>query len=67
MSYGAHTTDLLRRVLRPLGNECVGLGDQHLGQYSAGAFTCNLGQGIVDRLRLTERNDGDHLSLARQG
>jgi hypothetical protein len=28
----------------PLGNERIGLGDQHLGEHSADAFTCDFGQ-----------------------
>jgi hypothetical protein len=47
-----------------LGDKGVGFRDQHLGQHSAGAFTCNVGQGIVDSFRLTERDDG---GISRHG
>src|SRR5262249_37601245 len=46
------------------GNERIGLRDQHLGEHSAGAFTRDFGQGIVDSFRLTERNDG---GISRHG
>jgi Putative transposase of IS4/5 family (DUF4096) len=42
----------------------VGFGDQHLSQHSAGAFTSDFRQGIVDGLGLTERNDSD---ISRHG
>src|SRR5262249_52021006 len=48
----------------PLGNERVGLRDQHLGEHSAGAFTRDFGQGVVASFRLTGRNDG---GLSRHG
>jgi hypothetical protein len=32
--------------------------NQYLRQHSAGAFTRDFSQGIVDRFRLTERDDG---------
>ena len=38
----------------PYGDKGIGFGDQHLSQHSAGAFTCDFGQRIVDGLRLTE-------------
>jgi hypothetical protein len=41
----------------PLGDEGIGFRNQHLGQHSAGAFTCNFGQWIIDSFRLTERDD----------
>jgi hypothetical protein len=48
----------------PLGNEVVGFRDQRLRQHAAGAFTSKLGQRIVDRVRLTER---DHSAISRHG
>ena len=47
-----------------MGDEGVGFRDQHLGQHSAGAFTGKFGQWIVDRFRLTERNDS---GISRHG
>jgi hypothetical protein len=48
----------------PLGDEGVGFRDQHLGQHSAGTFTRNFGQGIIDSFGLTERDDG---GISRHG
>jgi hypothetical protein len=48
----------------PHGDEGVGFGDQHLSQYSASAFTCEFGQGIIDSIRLTE---GDDSGIFRHG
>src|SRR6202035_4710397 len=48
----------------PLGDEGVGLSNQYLCQHSAGAFTCDFSQWIVDRFRLTERDDG---GISRHG
>jgi hypothetical protein len=48
----------------PHGNEGVGLGNQHLSQYSASAFAGKFGQGIIDSVRLTEGNDTD---ISRHG
>ena len=31
----------------PHGDKGIGLGDQHLGQHSASAFTCKFGQWII--------------------
>jgi hypothetical protein len=31
-------------------DEGIGFRNQHLGQHSAGPFTCNFGQGIIDSL-----------------
>jgi hypothetical protein len=36
----------------------LGFRDQNLGQDSAGTFTRNFGQAIIDTFRLTERDDG---------
>jgi hypothetical protein len=47
-----------------LGDEGVGLRDQCLRQHSASAFTRDFGQWIVDRFRLTERDDG---AISRHG
>jgi hypothetical protein len=41
----------------PQGDEGIGFGNQHLSQHPTGAFTCNFGQGILDSIRLTERDD----------
>jgi len=38
----------------PHGDERVGFGDPNLSQHSAGTFACKLGQGFVNRVRLTE-------------
>ena len=48
----------------PLGDEGVGFGNQHLRQHSPSAFTCDFGQWIIDRFRLTERDDG---GISRHG
>src|SRR5882757_7075239 len=48
----------------PSGNEGVGLSNQDLRQHSPRTFTCNFGQWIVDRFRLTERDDG---AISRHG
>jgi hypothetical protein len=47
-----------------LGDEGVGLSNQDLCQHSAGAFTSDFSQWIVDRFRLTERDDG---AISRHG
>src|SRR6202040_1662323 len=48
----------------PLGDKGIGFGNQHLSQHPTGAFACNFGQGIVDSIRLTERDDG---GISRHG
>jgi hypothetical protein len=48
----------------PHGGKGSGFGDQHLSQHSAGAFTCDFGQRIVDGLRLTECDDS---GISRHG
>jgi hypothetical protein len=48
----------------PLGDEGIGIGNQHLRQHSPSAFTCDFGQWIIDRFRLTERDDG---GISRHG
>jgi hypothetical protein len=48
----------------PHGDKGSGFGDQHLSQHSAGAFTCDFGQRIVDGLRLTECDDS---GISRHG
>jgi hypothetical protein len=48
----------------PHGDEGVGFRDQRLRQHAAGAFTSKLGQRIVDRIRLTERDDS---AISRHG
>jgi hypothetical protein len=57
MSQSASRARVDDNVFRKVVSSGVGLGDQHLGKYSAGAFTRNFGQGIVGSLRLTEQND----------
>jgi hypothetical protein len=47
-----------------LGDEGIGFGNQYLRQDSPGAFTCDFSPGIVDRFRLTERDDG---AISRHG
>jgi hypothetical protein len=47
-----------------LGDEGIGFRDKHLGQHSAGTFTGNFGQWIVNRFRLTER---DASGISRHG
>jgi hypothetical protein len=42
----------------------VGFGDQYLSQHSAGTFACQIGQWIIDGIRLTERNDS---GISRHG
>src|SRR5271157_3565209 len=41
----------------PLGDEGIGFRNQHLRQHSAGPFTGNFGQWIIDSFRLTERKN----------
>ena len=48
----------------PHGDKGISLGDQHLGQHSAGAFSCKFAQWIVNRLRLTQRDDN---GISRHG
>jgi hypothetical protein len=48
----------------PHGDKGSGFGDQYLSQHSAGAFTCDFGQRIVDGLRLTECDDRVSLGMA---
>jgi hypothetical protein len=48
----------------PHGDKGIGLGNQHLGQHSAGAFSCKFTQWIVNRLRLTQRDDS---GISRHG
>src|ERR1700752_2752902 len=48
----------------PHGDKGIGLGDQHLSQHSAGAFSCKFAQWIVNRLRLTQRDDN---AISRHG
>src|SRR5271166_6404336 len=48
----------------PLGDESVGLRNQDLGQHPPSPFTCNFAQWIVDRFRLTKRDDG---GISRHG
>jgi hypothetical protein len=48
----------------PHGDKGIGLGDQHLGQHSASAFSCKFAQWIVNRLRLTQRDDN---TISRHG
>ena len=48
----------------PHGDEGVGFRDQRLRQHAAGAFTSKLGQRIVDRVWLTERDDS---AISRHG
>jgi hypothetical protein len=48
----------------PAGDEGVGLRDQDLGQHPPSPFTGNFSQWIVNRFRLTERNDG---GISRHG
>ncbi len=62
-SRGEVTVENLVQVL-PLGDEGGGFRDQHLGQHSAGAFTGIFSQWIIDRFRLTERDDG---GISRHG
>ena len=42
----------------------ISLGDQHLSQHAAGAFTCKFAQRIVDGLRLTQP---DNSAISRHG
>ena len=51
-------------LVLPHGDEGVGFGDQHLSQYSTGAFTGKFSQGIIDNVRLTE---GDDSGISRHG
>ena len=48
----------------PYRDKGIGFRYQHLSQHSAGAFTCDFGQRIVDGLRLTE---GDDSGISRHG
>jgi hypothetical protein len=54
--HDAVTTVGQSQVLPP-GDEGVGFRDQYLGQHSAGTFTRNFAQGIIDSFKLTERDD----------
>jgi hypothetical protein len=59
MAVPHHAVAAVRQLqVLPLGDEGIGFRDKHLGQDSAGAFTRNFGQWIVNRFRLTERDDG---------
>jgi hypothetical protein len=42
----------------PPGDEGIGFSNQHLGQHPPSAFACDFAQGIIDSIRLTERDDG---------
>jgi hypothetical protein len=48
----------------PLGDEGIGFSNQHLGQHPPSAFACDFAQGIIDSIRLTERDDG---GISRHG
>ena len=48
----------------PLGDEGIGFSNQHLGQHPTSAFACDFAQGIIDSIRLTERDDG---GISRHG
>src|SRR4029077_18550675 len=65
MAVPHHAVAAVRQLqVLPLGDKGIGFGNQYLRQYSPGAFTCNFGQWIVDRFRLTERDDG---AISRHG
>jgi hypothetical protein len=51
-------SSVLTRWVRNLMTFILGFRDQNLGQDSAGTFTRNFGQAIIDTFRLTERDDG---------
>jgi hypothetical protein len=48
----------------PQGNKSIGFGDQHSGQHSTGAFASKFGQGIINRVGLTQPDDG---GISRHG
>jgi hypothetical protein len=65
MAMGHNSVAAIRQFqILPHGDKGISLGDQHLGQHSAGAFSCTLAQWIVNRLRLTQRDDN---GISRHG
>ncbi len=62
----AHDTVAAIRQFQILSHrdKAIGLGDQHLSQHSAGAFSCKFAQRVVNRLRLTQRDDN---AISRHG
>src|ERR1700745_4501612 len=65
MAVPPHAVAAVRQLqVLPLGDEGIGFDNQYLRQHSASAFTCDFGQWIVDRFRLTERDDG---AISRHG
>jgi hypothetical protein len=60
-----HAVAAIRQLeVLPSGDKGVSFRDQHLGQHSAGTFTCNFGQRIVDSFGLTEPDDS---GISRHG
>jgi len=51
-------TSIRQLHILPQGNERIGFGDQSLRKHSPGAFAGKLAQRIVNRVRLTQPQDG---------